>query len=381
LVVNTSINTKVNAKHSYKTGIIAEQYFVNFVDSNYIESIGIWENRENTTATSMLIRPYFNWKYKRSDDLSFTAGVHAMYFTLNNTYSIEPRLGMRWTLKPNQSLSAGVGMHSQLLPLYIYYYHRKNVDGKYEQQNKNLDIPRSVHSVLSYDYAFKNNARIKVETYYQYLYNVPVDTFSSSFSLLNQGSQFSRFFPGALTNKGTGYNYGLELTIEKFFSKSYFFMITGSLYDSKYKGSDGILRNTDFNGTFAANVLATKEWKLNTNGSKVLITGFKSTWAGGKRYSPPDTAKSRFAGELIDLDSQRNTLRFKNYFRLDLKLGVKINTKKVTHEIALDFVNVLNTKNILGLTYSPDPRNPSANPIRQEYQLGFLPLFYYKIDF
>jgi len=381
IVVNSSLNTKINSQHSYKTGIVAEQFFINFVDSNYIESVGIWDNREGTTGTSLLVRPYFSWKYKRTDNLSFTAGLHGLYFTLNNSYSIEPRLGMKWMLKDNQSISAGAGMHSQLLPMYIYYHHRKNAEGKFNQHNKNLDLSRSIHYVLSYDYAFKSNARIKVETYYQYLYGIPVDTFRSAFSLVNQGSQFSRFFPGALTNEGTGYNYGAELTIEKFFSKSYFFMITGSFYDSKYKGSDGVLRNTDFNGTFAANLLATKEWKLNSSGSKVLVTGFKSTWAGGKRYSPPDTAASRFAGELVDSDSLRNSLRFKNYYRLDLKLGVKVNAKRVTHEIAFDFVNILNTKNILGLTYSPDPKNPSANPIRMEYQLGFLPLFYYKVDF
>lgn len=380
-VANLSLNKKINAQHTLKAGIITEQFFINFVDSNYIESVGVWDNREGTKANTLLLRPYINWKYKQTDNLTYTAGLHALYFALNNTYSIEPRLGMKWNVNAKSSVNAGLGMHSQLLPMYIYYHHRKDANGNYVQHNKNLDLSRSVHFVTGYDYALKSNARIKVETYYQYLYNIPVDTFSSSFSLLNQGSQFSRFFPGALVNKGTGYNYGLELTVEKFFSKTYFFMITASAYDSKYKGSDGVVRNTDFNGTFAANILTTKEWKLNADASKVLVTGIKTTWAGGKRYSPPDTLASRFAGELVDSDSLRNTLRFQNYFRLDLKLGLKLNSKKVTHEIAIDLVNILNTKNILGLTFAPDPRNPSSNPIRMEYQLGFLPLFYYKVDF
>ena len=38
-------------------------------------------------------------------------------------------------------------------------------------------------------------------------------------------------------------------------------------------------------------------------------------------------------------------------------------------------------QNILGLTYSPNPLNPNASPIIYNYQLGFLLLFNYRIDF
>jgi hypothetical protein len=86
-------------------------------------------------------------------------------------------------------------------------------------------------------------------------------------------------------------------------------------------------------------------------------------------------------GNLVEVDSLRNTLQFHSYFRFDIKIGYKISTKKTTHEIAFDLVNIFNNKNILGLTYAPDPSNPGANPIKQEYQLGFLPLFYYRVDF
>ena len=41
---------------------------------------------------------------------------------------------------------------------------------------------------------------------------------TSSFSLINQGSGFSRFFPDSLENSGTGYNYGVEFTLEKYYS-------------------------------------------------------------------------------------------------------------------------------------------------------------------
>ena len=142
-----------------------------------------------------------------------------------------------------------------------------------------------------------------------------------------------------------------------------------------------MLRNTDFNGNFAANALMGKEFAFGKNKNKIFITGAKATWAGGKYYTPADTAASNLSSELVEIDSLRNSLQFQNYFRLDVKIGFKLNTKKLTHEFALDLVNILNTQNVLGLTYAPDPKNPAGSPLREEYQLGFLPLFYYKIDF
>ena len=103
-----------------------------------------------------------------------------------------------------------------------------------------MGLTKSAHAVLGYDWGISRNLRLKAETYYQHLYNIPVTEQPSSFSLINAGSGFSRLFPDSLVNEGTGHNYGVELTLEKFFSKNYFFLLTGSLFDAKYKGSDGI---------------------------------------------------------------------------------------------------------------------------------------------
>jgi hypothetical protein len=61
--------------------------------------------------------------------------------------------------------------------------------------------------------------------------------------------------------------------------------------------------------------------------------------------------------------------------------GVIVPLRGITHEFAVDLVNVLNIRNVLALSYSPDPKNLKGNPLVKNYQLGFLPLFYYKIDF
>lgn len=378
---NFFVNRKFSSKASMKAGVYADYYNFNLLDSNRRMDTWQFEKRNNYIGNTLLLQPYAQFKIKTSDKFSFTVGLHVQYLTMNGSSSIEPRAGMRWTLTPKSFLSAGFGMHSQMQPTYIYFLQKKDTNDQYHLVNQNLGFTRSVHYVLAYDIALAENLRIKAETYYQYLYEVPIDTFRSSFSLLNQGSGYDRFFPGYLVNKGTGRNYGVELTIEKFFSRDFYYMLTASLFDTKYIGSDGILRSTDFNEHFATNFLLGKDFKLGKKNNTVLATGTKITWGGGGLYSPADIAKSNAAGELIVEDSLRNSLRFHNYFRWDINLGLRLNRKKITHEFGLDLINILNTKNILALTYDPNPRDASANPIKQDYQLGFLPIFYYKIDF
>jgi outer membrane receptor protein involved in Fe transport len=202
--------------------------------------------------------------------------------------------------------------------------------------------------------------------------------------MINVGSGFSRFFPDSLQNTGTGYNYGLELTVQKYFDKSFFFLFSGTVYDSRYTGSDGILRNTSYNGTYVVNLLVGKEFKIGTK--HTIGIGTKITRAGGKRYGYVDTLLTNAAKEIIFKDQGFNDRQFADYFRIDFKISWRLNTAKMTHEIGLDLVNILNTKNILNLAYAPslDPavyNAPGYEPTAQKSQLGFLPIFYYKIDF
>jgi hypothetical protein len=253
----------------------------------------------------------------------------------------------------------------------------KRPDGSYYKANKNLDFSRSFHVVASYDIFFKKDVRIKLEAYYQNLYNIPVDTFSSSYSLINEGGTFDRFFPSLLENRGKGRNYGIELTVEKFFTHHWFIMFSGSLFDSKYTGSDGIWRNTDFNNHYVMNLLGTKEFQWGKKRKNVIGIGGKITYGGGRNYSPYDLAASQYTEDPVIIDAKRNSLHFKDYFRMDVKLNYTLNTKKgMTHEIGIDLVNVTGNKNLLKLSYVG-----GANPVQKVYQLGFLPLFYYKFDF
>ncbi len=381
-----SVNQKINKKHYLRYGINVDSYYFSMHDSirtDITDSLASYRVRwdYDSPSLSYLIQPFIQWKYKVSKKMVFNAGLHAQMFTFSNSISpIEPRLGLKYNVNGNSVIAAGVGLHSQTQPMYTYTYNKIDSLGNKIYHNKNMGFSKSFHSVLSYSLRLNKSMRFKSEVYYQYLYQIPVEIQPSAFSLVNTGSGFARFFPDSLQNTGTGENYGIEFTIEKFFDQSFFFMTTVSLYQSKYRGSDGVLRNTSFNGNYIANLLAGKEFKLGKKDNQLLGFGIKVTYAGGKRYGYVDTVATNQQKEIIFLNKGYNSLKFKDYFRFDAKINYTLNTKKVTHEFGLDLVNLFNITNYSGLTYFPNPDNPSQ-PYQFRKQLGFLPIFYYKIEF
>lgn len=378
-----SLKKKVNAKHSYVTGFYADFFYFNYKDSIYNENTDVWKLRMDFSGheNAKMLQPYFQWNTKFNDRLMLTAGLHGTYFALSNSGAIEPRAGLKWSKSPSETVAIGYGLHSRAQPFYVYFAGQGTA---MDLINKNMGLTKSHHFVASYEKSFSKVFRLKGEVYYQYLFNVPVEAMrNSSFSLLNMGSGFDRFFPDKLNNSGTGDNYGLELTMERSFFKNYFFLLTGSLFESTYKGSDGVKRNTDFNGRFASRCMVGGEKAISSSKRTKLTYGLGVTYAGGRRYSPVDVAASILEADAVFVDSLRNTLQFKHFFRTDLRVGIKKDAKKVTHEFMLDIINVFNTRNILTLSYDPDIalKNPGMNPLREEPQLGLLPVFFYKIHF
>ncbi|HTO38443.1 MAG TPA: TonB-dependent receptor [Brumimicrobium sp.] len=375
-----SVNHKFNKNHILRAGINLDGYYIAMNDTALDVTHTYFQQRFDYKGFSGMVQPFLQYKWKVNDKMDFTAGLHSQYFSLSNSWSYaEPRLGWQYNMNGGHILTAGAGMHSQSQPLYQYTYLQQDEVGDLRAINKNMDFIRSIHNAIGYQKNFKNALSVKGEVYYQYLYNIPVEITPTAFSMINQGAGFQRFYPTKLVNEGTGQNYGVEVTVQKHFDKSFFFLVTGSLFQAKYKGSDGIERDTDFNGNYAANALVGKEFKINAK--SMISAGLKFTAAGGRRYGYVDVEQSEIQHELVYKDSLFNTRQFKDYLRLDLKITYRYNAKKVTHEIGLDLVNILNTKNILALSYAPSLTDPSKEPIAERYQLGFLPIFYYKIDF
>jgi hypothetical protein len=391
---------KINARNALEAG-----FFVNRIDIDFYDDVKInslydslattilnkpFKRRLDVTTHFYLLQPYFNYVHKWSEKWSINAGLFTQYLTLNKRYAIEPRAALKFQPRLNQTLSLSYGLHSQMQQTYLYFSIPDSIisDGVLlantdkQLANKNLDFSKSQHVVLGYEWQASKHVSIKTEAYYQYLWAVPVYQIKSGVSAINRGATFNRFFPiYTMVNNGTGYNYGLELTIQKSFSKHYYIMYSASVFDSKYKGSDGIEYNTDFNGNYMMNILGGLEYQVGKQKKNTLSFGGKYTYGGGKRYSPVNLAASNALMDVVPEEGKINTLQFPAYNRLDLRVAYKINMRKTSVEIAFDLINILGTKNVLALSYSPDPSDLTKNPLVPNYQLGFLPLFYVKVDF
>ncbi|MFI5135577.1 MAG: carboxypeptidase regulatory-like domain-containing protein, partial [Chitinophagales bacterium] len=287
------INHKFNSHWLMKAGFNADALTYNYIDSTRVlDSTSAYyykyETRWDSKGVTYLVQPYVQFKYKPSDRLTLNFGVHSQYFALSNSSSyFEPRFGIQYDLGHDQLIAFGTGLHSQQQNLYLYFYRlQDSTNHPLPPHNLDMDFTRSFHLVGSYSKLIAKHYYILAEAYYQYLFNVPVYNYPSSFSLINTGVGFSRFFPDTLVNKGVGYNYGIEFTLQRFFYKQYFFMFTGTLFNSKYKGSDGVWRNSDFNAQYIVNLLGTKEFSIGKEKKNTLGIGFKLTTEGGHWYGP-----------------------------------------------------------------------------------------------
>jgi hypothetical protein len=370
-------NLKINSKNTFVAGIISNVYDVKFTDSL---SLNGFRPIDNGTGYSELLEGYATWQHKFGERLALNAGAHSQYYSLSGNTVIEPRIGLRYQLAATQFISFGYGLHDELQPLPTYYNIDTGQGSSGKPTNLHMGFTRSNHVVLGYDVSFKRNFHFKTEVYFQYLDKVPVDPFSSSFSMLNAGSDFTTPNNTNLLNRGVGRNYGLEMTLEKFFNKGYYFLLTTSLFESQYKGSDNIWRNTAFNGHYVVNGLGGYEYKFGGKKNKVkrnTIAGDgKITVAGGRYYTPIDVTASAQQHQEVLLNNQAFSLQYPVYFRLDLKVSYRISLRKTTHEFSIDVQNVTNRKNVFIQTY--DLR---TNSLVYQYQLGIYPLPQYRLLF
>lgn len=378
-------NNKINARLTFRTGIMLQELQLktlvktrenvpDFDGDGYPD----WWTSRDFDGNFLLTEGYAQAQYRLTQNLTLNGGVHAQHFDFTNDFVAEPRVALNWQVAPRSKVNLGYGLHHQTQPLPVFLFRQQLQDGSSIPTNENLAFTRNQHLVLGYDFKPAADWRLKTELYYQWLSNVPVDGYASSFSMLNTGADFVFPDKGSLVNEGTGYNRGLEVTLEKFFSKGYYGLMTVSLYESKYKGADGVERSTAFDGRYVFNILAGKEFKIGSTGRRFITFDTKFTTAGGRPFTPVDLEASRLAGREILRDDLAFSERLDNYARWDVKAGYRINSakKKFSQTFFLDFQNVTNHENIFAMRY-----NVEKGEVGRINQIGFFPDIMYRIEF
>ncbi len=367
-------NYKFNSKHTVRAGVIASDEFYNLYSEGYDfdtkQNRKVFDNKGNT----YMLQSYVEWKYRITDKVIMNSGIHYLHFFLNNNNSVEPRAGITWQLDERQTLSAGLGLHSRVEPISIYLTNISHSNNYDSLLNKNLSLSKSFHAVIGYDYSFSDDLHFKAEAYYQYLFNIPAGIgVNDQFSVVNLRYGFVTI---PLNNQGKGRNYGIDITFERYYTKSYYFMITGSLYDSRYMPADGKIYNTTFNGNYIFNALTGKEWTFGNKKNKTLGVNFRFLYRGGMRYQGIDLAASNLAGQAVYYKNENFTLITPDVYNIDMGINFKRNRQKYSWIISLDFNNLTNQKNIIGIKY-----NVYTGTIKYNYDLLLLPIISFKVNF
>jgi CarboxypepD_reg-like domain len=370
-VFSSAVNTKVNTRHTNRTGVVVTGLNYDVLLKNAPAAGDALQPVADAQGFSALVSAYTNSLVRVSEKLVMTLGGNGQWFALNKHYTIEPRLGLRWQFKPQQSLGIAYGLHSRIEPLN--YYFNTPPDTGEEAVNKNLDFTKAHHFVGSYDWSISEVIHLKVEPYYQRLFNVPVIA-DSSFSLLNLQNDW--FFAEKLQNKGQGRNYGIDLTFEKYMAKGYYFLISGSVFNSEYKGGDGIWRNTRYNRKYLLNVLFGKEWRLGKKKQQTLSLNTRLSYQGGDRYSPINETASTAIKEVVYDEMRAFEKQAQASFIVHFTGSYKIHKKNTAHEIALKIINATGQKDFLGHQY-----HLLKNTVEQHLEAIVVPNLSYKIEF
>lgn len=363
----TTYNYKLNAKNRIQVG--TKYAYLHFAYQQRLAKpdVSLVDFAEGISS----LRNYVSWKHRINDGLTIVAGVHNMNVLYNRKSTLEPRLAISWFATERSTLSASYGRHSTMESVHNYFANVRQPDGSYTEPNKDLDLLKAQHFVAGYEYQFTRNLRVKLEGYYQDLYNLPVENVATSaYATLNEGV-IARYV--ALVNQGTGRNYGAELTVERFFDKNYYFLLNTSLYESTYRARDGQERHTAYADNYLINLLGGKEFTgLGRKDNQTLSLNAKVFAGGGKRYIPllrgadgqvaVDPAQQRFWDYQKAYDKQLD-----NIYQVVVSASYKWNKHKTTHELFLNIDNLTNNRSRLSEYY--DAAKPNATGYVQQFSV------------
>ncbi len=372
LVFTSSLNKKFSSGHTNRTGITVTGllYDLDFNLSPTFVPVTPMDKIVKGNASSAVISAFTNSTFNITEVFSANIGVTAQLFLLNNNWSVEPRAALRYKVAQNHAIALAYGLHSRREKL-DYYYVKTPATGD-NPVNINLDFAKAHHLVLSYDWGITENMHLKVEPYYQYLYNVPVEA-GTSFSIINHDIYY---LDKALVNTGKGENYGVDITLERYLNKGYYWLVSGSLFNSRYMGGDGVWRDTKYNRGHIVNVLVGKEWMCGKHKQNVFTANIRLSYQGGDHYTPVDIARSESEHDIYFDQTQVFSKQFPSIFTSDITAGYKINKRRVSHEISLKVLNLGGSTGQHGYIY-----NERTKKVEKLEVKSIIPNLSYKVSF
>lgn len=379
---SVNYSNKINSKHRIQAGSKYVLYTLEntqtMLNDDLSERISLIDFNENIDV----VRNFVSWKYRFNKDVTLVSGIHNVNVLYNKKSTIEPRIGLNWKLNNLTSIHAGYGNHSTMDQIHNYFIQVQDNAGNITTPNNDLGLLKAHHYVVGAKRQITENLNAKIELYYQDLYDLPVENDPNSFySTINGGDEF-RYVD--LVNEGTGKNYGVELTLERYFTNNYYYLINASIYESKYTSLEGIERNTQHNGQYLVNFLAGKEFEnLGKKNNKTLGINVKAFLGGGRKIIPllRDTdgnlAVDPANNQYWDYNKAYEN-KIEDNHQITLSFNYKIDKPKATHELKLELQNITGFK--AKVTEYYDESEPN-NIGYLAFPVGLFPNLMYRVYF
>ena len=368
--MNATYVLKFNASFSAKFGVLVNQLSFELKDDR-------WDGKKlvnylNESSSTFYLQQFGQVIKKWTPSFQTTVGLHAYQFLLNQSKAIEPRMALALENNSGGRIGLGIGWHSRIEPISTYLFKKYLPNGSFSQPNKNISPSQALHQVISYDQRMGEHTRLKIEAYIQNINQVPIDTLMTGlFSMVNYTSGIPS---QVLENSGKGINKGIELTLERFLADNFYYLITASLFDSKFQNKDVVWRNTQFNNLFAGNILVGKDFKLAKQ--KSLSMNIRYLLRGGNRYTPINLAESIKKNTTVNVQSKAFEFQYPNFERIDFSMAYRINKLNRTWSFRLDLQNVLNIKNVIEERYDSNLKGLSYR-----YALPLIPIISSQLEF
>lgn len=254
----------------------------------------------------------------------------------NPLNTLSPRLSMAYHVTSKFDITASVGSYYKT-PAYTNLGYR---DATGELVNKSMKYIQSNHYVLGTQFLPNSALRFTLEGFYKQYNNYPVSVATGT-SLANQGADFGSVGSEFVQSTGKGETYGFEFFVQQKLMKKLFYVLSYTYVRSAYSGVNTVLIASSWDNQHL--ISSTLGYKFGKNWQ----LGLKYRFAGGTPYTPFDMTASQQNYALLGtgiLDFTRiNSLRLGNFSQLDLRLDKKINFKKTSIDVFLDFQNVLMT--------------------------------------
>lgn len=368
-LIQNDFTLRFGDMHSNNTGI---RYNHISFDIDVEESLAEGEAPEQIARQSGntgFVQFYSQSKINLMPRLVLNTGINLHYLLMNDNFSVEPRVGLKYNINNKHSLAVAYGIHSRLEQLPVYF---ASANGS--TPNKDLDFMKSSHYVFSYQAKLADNLHLSIEPYYQQLKDVPVGPDSYHSTLNNQNTLF---FNELLVNEGIGRNIGIDFTLEKFLSRGYYYMLTASVFDSKYTAADGIERNTRFNRNYVFNLMAGKEWHTSKN--NIIGANIRVNYLGGNRIEPIDMEASELQRDVVYGETDGNIAFSESHDALPVvsfTFSYRKNKPKYSSVWSLQVLNANGSEE-----YANDFYNLETNEIDTKYDGLVIPNISYKIEF